>query len=1272
VRAEFYVLTRQYKPPVKPHPLRHEHPLRRSRPPSFGLALPLVVFALAAGPVVAPAQPSIPLPIQLAEVDTYLKAQKTATAAELLDEIIRRVEAGEKLPSHLSFERLLLAAATTRFQAQDFGRAVELAEALEKRPAPGAHLLGEARMIRGLSLALQGKYAEAVPVFKAAEDAPAFRDKALLYGAMSAAQAGQTRVAIETYNRLLAGSTRDRDWGEAALSLIDLHLRAGNLDDARRGLALLRGKLDLVDNLAGLNLLSLQLGDAFLKQGDHDGALAAFRTVSAHELLVTEQHRRNAVLERALGRLRGLARPSATEADMIRRLGARLDQAKASLAQVEKIPDFDATLRYRLAVAFQERGGPWEAALLFEDIIARFPESPERENAYLGLVRAYADADRLEKTRDAVERFSRAYHKSKLGPQALYLAAQAAARQNDLEGQLDLLGLAAKRHGARHAYAEPMALMRANALFTLGRHADARDVVLAYVKSFPKGKFVEDARYLAAMADLAEGRATEAEKQIRAYLKTYPKGRFVPDARHRLAAVAYSQQNHKACAELCDKWLADYPATQSQRGEVHALRADALVGLGRVEEAVAAYQRALALPLSDEQLGYVLDELTRHLLALKNNDAAVAMWERFAAEQPEHPYVINAAYWISRIRNREGRSEEAVELVSTIIRRHVIDPDRGDVERLLVELAASLARPPRRQKGEPKPEPVADPVLFERVEQLLLAEGAMDHPTARARVLFTQSEIAALRENTGLRDELLGRIASTCAPDQLPPGILGKVGDTLLALGQPALAKKFYDQIVVAHPKSVFADFGYVGLGEIALREGKGDEALGRFTEAIDRAGARFKHKEATLGRARAQLLLGRPEAARVLLEEVAANRAWRGEATAEALFLLGEIALRRGAPDDLAKAQAHFQRIYLSYKRYPAWVAKAYLRSAKTFDKLGQHQEALTTVNRFFTFRELERFPEWQQALDLKPRLEARVVANPPALAAAPAARQLLSPMRRSPSPPLDLGHWALVISAAVALASPADAQRYILKDGTVLQATEVTLGPGGLAQQVKLSAGGSFERRYPVSDLARIDFPEPETLDEAEKLVAAGKGAEALLLLDPVHRQFAPFAKIPGSHWPRAARLRLQALLQGEDASAIASAARELLQSGLGPELTGLAKLALARLDVRAGNEALARAMLDEIAREAPPEIQARAWLLRGDLALARSAHAEALECYLRIPAFFGALDELMPAALLGSARAYKGHGDARRAVRSARELVDTYPDTAEASQARADFNL
>jgi tetratricopeptide (TPR) repeat protein len=263
-------------------------------------------------------------------------------------------------------------------------------------------------------------------------------------------------------------------------------------------------------------------------------------------------------------------------------------------------------------------------------------------------------------------------------------------------------------------------------------------------------------------------------------------------------------------------------------------------------------------------------------------------------------------------------------------------------------------------------------------------------------------------------------------------------------------------------------------------------------------------------------------------------------------------------------------------------------------------------------------------------------------------------------------IGHGALVMLPL------AHGQRYILKDNTALAAAAVTLGSGTLIQEVKIPSGGSFERHYPLADIIRLDFPEPGQLDEAEALVIAGKSTEALALVEPIYRQFAPFSNIPGSHWPRAAQLRLQALLLGVDAVTITSAARELMQSGLGPDVTGVAKLALAQLDARAGKESLANIMIEEIVREAPPEIQARAWLLRGDLAYARASHSEALECYLRVPAFFGTLDHLLPASLLGAARAYKGFGDNDRAERSALELIDSYPDTLEAATTKKEFKL
>lgn len=281
-------------------------------------------------------------------------------------------------------------------------------------------------------------------------------------------------------------------------------------------------------------------------------------------------------------------------------------------------------------------------------------------------------------------------------------------------------------------------------------------------------------------------------------------------------------------------------------------------------------------------------------------------------------------------------------------------------------------------------------------------------------------------------------------------------------------------------------------------------------------------------------------------------------------------------------------------------------------------------------------------------------------------------------PTPSFVLGLWirlipgAVVFAAAAVFATTTHAQRYQLRDGTILQAADVTLSQGVLVQQVKIASGGSFERRFPLSDIVRLDFPEPEALAAAEQLVTAGDGSAALTAIEPVYRQFAPFPKAPGSPWPRAAELRLQALLLGTDQPAITAAAQELMRSGLGPEITGTAKLALAQLDARAGRESLANVMLEEIVKEAPPAVQARAWLLRGDLASARAAHEEALEAYLRVPAFYGTIDALQPAALLGAARAYKGFGDVARAERAALELIDGHPATAQAAAAKKEFGF
>lgn len=257
------------------------------------------------------------------------------------------------------------------------------------------------------------------------------------------------------------------------------------------------------------------------------------------------------------------------------------------------------------------------------------------------------------------------------------------------------------------------------------------------------------------------------------------------------------------------------------------------------------------------------------------------------------------------------------------------------------------------------------------------------------------------------------------------------------------------------------------------------------------------------------------------------------------------------------------------------------------------------------------------------------------------------------------------LCILIALVSVSPLCAQRYLLKDGKVLSDSEVTLKGANL---VKALAGGGAEISYPISQVVQIDWPEPEALVQARDLVAAGKGAEAEEKVTPVYNQFAPFSKVQGSWWGEAALVRARAFLVQDKKSDAERAARELMSTSPEAETVAAAQLIMARVQMLLNKPDIADAMLDEIMRkDVSSEIEARAVILRGDIAYGRKEFEKALEFYLQVPVFYGTEDAVMPAAMLGSARSYRGYGDTPRAERAYLDIIVTYPDTAEAASAK-----
>jgi TolA-binding protein len=358
------------------------------------------------------------------------------------------------------------------------------------------------------------------------------------------------------------------------------------------------------------------------------------------------------------------------------------------------------------------------------------------------------------------------------------------------------------------------------------------------------------------------------------------------------------------------------------------------------------------------------------------------MFQDFVNNHPDHAAVPMAMYWIGKAKVHDGKVDEAKRFLAQNIKKYIDDPKKEATEQLLTQLAQLCAhrRPPpaaaitgtaaavtgtatvsgtevAEATPTPTPEPEVDPAT--EIETLLSAD-ALSSETARARILYVKSELARLKKKTAEQEALLAQIAHDFKPEDLSAVLLATCGDYLMTKNDTDRAGLLYQHLMDTYPKSAYLDFAYNGLGQIALLKNDNEKALSLFTQAIDEVGAVQKLKDVTIGKAKALLALGRLDDAQKVFEQVASMREWRGEATAFAVYSLGEIEFERSK---WAEANAYFQRVYVAYQKFLPWVAKAYVKSGDCFQKLGKTPEAVRTYQEMLRNDKLGGFEEAAEA---------------------------------------------------------------------------------------------------------------------------------------------------------------------------------------------------------------------------------------------------------------------------------------------------------------------
>jgi TolA-binding protein len=916
----------------------------------------------------APAQDANPdLATAYSQAMAEFQAGNYAKAANALEALVARVEVSPQV------EPIFYTIGSAWFNAGDYPKAIAAFKNYQAKFPKGPHAGGAAFAIAQSNL-LSKNFKEAASQMAALENNPQLREQALLFEAEAFKAANKDDDAIRALEKLTGKEITTSDAMRGATMLAQLYAQKGDGARALHMLELIHLNIALAENIIELNSLTVVLGDKFYNKQQFKEALACYRAAWAREEIIALQKQRIAGMERKISQNLTAARANPAEITQLAPANNRLKESIANtqklLVDFEKLPSITPAIYLRLGRCFYELDRKWEAVVVYQEIFDRFKDGPEREPALFGLIVALADINQPQRAEERCEQYLRDF---KSGPNAAtvgYLLGAVALQAGDPRAAETYFGRILESQ-PKSEFREQIRYLLANAKFMAANYDEAVAAYKKYLAEFPKGPNAEDVNYRIALCALFAGKYQDAMNQLQDYVAKHPSGSFLPDAKYRLAVCKYAASVYDEVIAECQAWEREFPKNP-QLGEVLALLGDAYAASDREAAAIPVYIRSYQTATTDEVLDYSLFAASKLLQKKGEWDKVGELFSGFIKDKPDNPTVVSAIYWIGKAKAHDGKIDEARQLAADTIKKYITDPSRDAVEQLITQLAqlcvkkkpavAGIGDPgsavgTQTQPGSPIPA-TTDPGA--ELDRLLASPANEDSATARARILFAKAELARLRRQPEEEEKNIAQIAQSFKPEDLSPLLLGEAGDYLLSKGKFDQAAGFYQRLRDDFPKSQMVDFAYNGLGEIAYQKKDYQKALREFSDGTDKIAAAQKLKDISVGRAKTLLALGKLDEAQKGFEQVASVREWRGEATAFSVYSLGQISAKRGK---WAEANAYFQRVYVGYQKFLPWVAKAYIASGESFEKLGKNQEAANTYRELLRNEKLTNFAEASEA---------------------------------------------------------------------------------------------------------------------------------------------------------------------------------------------------------------------------------------------------------------------------------------------------------------------
>lgn len=825
-------------------------------------------------------------------------------------------------------------------------------------------------------------------------------------------------AGVPWFQRLL-GMNRPDSRTMAAVALTEAWIAEGNFAAIPSLLPYLTGESpDRHD--VGFNLKLLEGGDKLTAQKNYLQASLFYYLTLTKDELIDYWTRRVAMLERQLNLVKVMS-VSGGDPKRIGELEVDILNAKNQLTALESIPTYTPELEWRKAGNFKETHRDWEAFWAYWRLAEDYPDRTEQIEDYY--YAAFVQADLLnaaEKAEWIADKYLANREWNRYRREISVMFAGLLLRIEDYE-RLIRFATAYVERDPEDRFNPQLVYYLGSTYLKLERYEDLLTQFGGWEEKHPKTDMTDGLLYWMGLTKIFIEDYPGAKQDLGRLIGEFKGSPYFEDGQFRYGVAHFAGDDFEQAEKLFTEFVAGYPQS-ILRSEAELFLGDIASSDARVGKAIRHYEAVEQYTQDMGFINHAVFQKAKLLETNKRFGEMEAALRAYMDKYGTRGALTQAIFEQGRAYELMGQPEAMLKAYFDAILKYGNEPAFHGIDKILeaypkkydeyfkrftttVEFTLRL-----RNDGPWRESLLADrkllydtlndhPALEETFREAILRDTAFREKVAANPETLRETEdafrgrLAALPPETPVETfeaslrrlneekertlylrmqmtlDRLGRPVDTNRIytdrdlEAASARTLAWMGGHMLALDNITLRpliRRALERVINVYPDSEEAVLeALMTLGRLETVEANFDSAIAAYQRALERFATNPLAVQAAMAMGDVLFEAARYDEAAERYQDILKARAWRGEAWAEAQFMIGECHFRE---EKWGEAHGYFERTFVAFGQYPEWAAKAYLRDAECLVRMGARDDAKRTL---------------QEALDNPGYAETAVIAE-------------------------------------------------------------------------------------------------------------------------------------------------------------------------------------------------------------------------------------------------------------------------------------------------------